>query len=163
MRPKVHILVAADFAFAAEAAAATLEQVAIHAYPVHYGRTAAAAAEVAAWCAGIPRDEPVGIIGDSYLGQAPAVLPDGRRLTIYRLNHPFELLTDAHQIDAWLSSRRLSAHTGVGGQLAAHPGGHRPGDARRGAPLLRRHDAPARAGVQCERQRGGRRRRRGAG
>jgi PAS domain S-box-containing protein len=104
MRPKVHILVAADFAFAAEAAAATLEQVVIHAYPVHYGRTAAAAAEVAAWCAGIPRDEPVGIIGDSYLGQAPAVLPDGRRLTIYRLNHPFELLTDAHQIEAWLSS-----------------------------------------------------------
>ncbi len=104
MRPKVHVLVAADLAFAAEAAAATLEHVVIHAYPVHYGRTAAAPAEAAAWCAGIPRDEPVGIIGDSYLGQLPATLPDGRRLTIYRLNHPFELLTDAHQLDAWLST-----------------------------------------------------------
>lgn len=83
MRPKVHILVAADFAFAAEAAAATLEQVVIHAYPVHYGRSAAATEEVVAWCAGIPHDEPVAIIGDSYLGQLPATLPDGRRLTIY--------------------------------------------------------------------------------
>ena len=51
-----------------------------------------------------PHDEPVGIIGNSYLGQLPATLPDGRRLTIYLLNHPFHLLTDAQQIDAWLSA-----------------------------------------------------------